>query len=249
MDEEIMNFQWFEYVMWDNIKDLRVRRMFNHPQGSSLHHNKLNMPFYVPSFTTTLPRWHRSQPGKRSCSAAGYFSDDLQPMRLRTNVQTFWMHDWNSSGLRTGQRFGWYALNVISLQCRMPHAEQPCNKSSHEYEKSPHQHELVKKDEPWQLPETHHQSQSQSRSSKRSRVSTLQTRNHQFLRRPSCQACTCQKLLSTSPRLFAKCHDSANLDHLECVRSIGMTLALWQEQQLVCASSCTHCSCIGPTPC
>ena len=45
-------------------------------------------------------------------------------MRLRTTVHTFWMHDWNSSGLRTGQRFGpRYALNVISLHCRMPHAE------------------------------------------------------------------------------------------------------------------------------
>ena len=41
------------------------------------------MPFYVLSFTTTLPHWHQSQLGKRLCSAAGSFWDDLQSLRLR----------------------------------------------------------------------------------------------------------------------------------------------------------------------
>ena len=74
-----------------------------------------------------------------------------------------------------------------------------------------------------QLPETHHLSQSQSRLSKRSRVSTRLTQNPQLLRRPSCQAYSCLKWLSTSPPPFAKCHDSVNQDHSACARNIGMT--------------------------
>ena len=102
-------------------KTCGARRTFNRPQVSSLLYNKLNMPFSEPSFTTTLTHWHRSQLGKRLCLAAGSSWDDLQSMRLRATVHTFWMSDWNSFGLRTGQ----------SLQCRMPHAEQPRSKSSH----------------------------------------------------------------------------------------------------------------------
>ena len=86
-----------------------------------------------------------------------------------------------------------------------------------------------KKDGPWQLQETHHQSQSQSRLFKRSRVSTRQTQNPQLLHRPSCETYSCQKSLSTSLPPSAKCHDSANLDRSACARNIGMTWALWQE--------------------
>ena len=146
MDEEIMDFQWFEHVTGDSIKELRGTTYVQPPQGSSLLHNKLNLPFHGPSFTTTPPLWPQSQLGKRLCSTAGSFWDDLQSMRLRATVRTFWMHDWNSFGLRSGQHFGpRYAPNVISLQCRMPHAEQPRNKSSHVYAKSLQKHALVKK--------------------------------------------------------------------------------------------------------
>ena len=120
-------------------KTCGARRTFNRPQGSSLLYNKLNMPFYVPSFTTTLPHWHQSQLGKRLFLAASSFWDDLQSMRLRATVHTFMMHDWKSFGLRTGQHFGpRYAPNVMSLQCRMPEAEQPRSKSSHVCAKSLH---------------------------------------------------------------------------------------------------------------
>ena len=64
----------------------------------------------------------------------------------------------------------------------------------------------------------------------------------QLLRRPSCQAYSCQKWLSTFLPHFAKCHDSMNQDHTACARNIGMTLVSCGEQQLVCASSCPHCS-------
>ena len=110
-------------------KTCGARRPFNRQQGSSLLCKMLNMPFHEPSFTTTLPHWHPSQLGKRLCSAAGSFWDDLQPMRLRATAHTFWMHDWNSFGPRTGQHFWpWYALNVIKLQCRI-RAEQTSSRS------------------------------------------------------------------------------------------------------------------------
>ena len=80
-----------------------------------------------------------------------------------------------------------------------------------------------KKEEPWQLPETRHQSQSRSRLFKRSRVSTLLTQNHRRQRRPSCRAFSCLKWLSLSLPHSERCHDSVNQDHLACVRYIGMT--------------------------
>ena len=43
MDEEIMNFQWFDHITWDSIN-------FEAQRSS-----KLNMPSFVPSSTTTLP--------------------------------------------------------------------------------------------------------------------------------------------------------------------------------------------------
>ena len=36
MDEEIMDFQWFEHVTWTASKTCGARRTFNRPQGSSL---------------------------------------------------------------------------------------------------------------------------------------------------------------------------------------------------------------------
>ena len=105
--------------------------------------------------------------------------------------------------------------------------------------KSLHQHVLVKKDEPQQLPETHHQSQSQSSWFKRSRVSTQQTENPQLPRRPLCQTYSFQKSLSSSPPLSTKCHDSVNLDRSACVLSIGVTLAHWWETA-ICLCKFSH---------
>ena len=137
-----------------------ARRVSSLPRSSSLHYNKHNMPSYVPSFTTTPPLWLQSQPGKRSCSVAGFFWDDLLSMRLTATVHTIWMDDRNSFGLKTGLLSGpWYVPNVMLLQCRMPHAERTSSRYSHVFVKLLHWHVLVKKGEPLQLPETHHQSQ------------------------------------------------------------------------------------------
>ena len=83
------------------------------------------MPFSGPSFTTTPPLWRQSQLGKRWCSAAGSFWDDLQSTPLRATAHTFWMRDWSSFGLRIGLLSGpWYVLNVMLLRCRTRRAER-----------------------------------------------------------------------------------------------------------------------------
>ena len=118
----------------------------------------------------------QSASGKRKCAACNlcrirFNHRDARLQKSEATVHTLWMHEWNSFGLRTGQHFGpRYASNVISLQCKMPHAEQPRSKNSDVCAKSPHFHVQVKKDDSRQQPETHHQSQSQSRLFKRSRI-------------------------------------------------------------------------------
>ena len=120
-------------------KTCGARRTLNHPQGSSFLYNKLNMPLFEPSFTTTLPHWHQSQLGKRLSSAAGSFWEDLQLTPLKATAHTFWMRDWSSFGLRTGLLSGpWYVLNVMLLRRRTRRAERTSSKSSHVYAKSLH---------------------------------------------------------------------------------------------------------------
>ena len=202
-----------------------ARRMSNLPRGSGLRCSKLNMPFSGPSFTTTPPLWRQSQLGKRWCSAAGSFWDDLQSTPLRATAHTFWMRDWSSFGLRIGLLSGpWYVLNVMLLQCRTRRAERTSSRCSHVFAKSLHWRVLVKKDEPQQLPEMHQQFQSQNRLSKRSRAFTQRTQNHQL----QCQPCSCLKWLGMSLSHSERCHDSVNQDHLACARNIGMTSALWR---------------------
>ena len=207
-----------------------AQRTSNRPRGSSLLYNKLNMPFLEPSFTTTPPHWRQSQPGKRWCLAAGPFWDDLQSMPLRATVHIYWIRDWSFFGLKIGQLSGpWYVLNVMLLQCRTRRARQISSKCSHVFAKLLHWRVLVKKDEPQQLPEPHHQFQSRSRLFKRSRVSTRLTQNQQLLCKPQCQPYSCLKWLSMSLPHSERCHDSVNQDRLACARNIGTILVLSQE--------------------
>ena len=120
-------------------KTCEALRMSNLPRGSGLHYSKLNMPFCVPSFTTTLHHWPQNQLGKRWCSAAGSFWDDLQSTPLRATAHTVWLRDWSSFGLRTGLLSGpWYVLNVMLLRCRTRRAERTSSRCSHVFAKSLH---------------------------------------------------------------------------------------------------------------
>ena len=146
------------------------------PRGLGLRCSKPYMPFSELSFTIIQPLWPQNQPGKRWCSAAGSFWDDLQSTLLRATAHTFWMRDWSFFGLRIGLLSGpWYVLNVMLLPFRTRHAEQISSKCSHVFVKLLHWRVLVKKDELWQLPETHRQCQSQNKLFKRSRAFILRT--------------------------------------------------------------------------
>ena len=184
------------------------------------------MPFSEPSFTITQPLWPQSQLGKGWCSAAGSFWNDPQSTPLTATAHTSWMRDWSFLGLRIGLLSGsWYAPNVMLLRCRTRHAERIRSRCSHVFAKLLHWRVLVKKDEPWQLPEMHHQFQSQNKLFKRFRASVLRTQNHPLL----CQPYSCLKWLSMSQLHSERCHDSLNQDHSACVRNIGMTSAPWRE--------------------
>ena len=93
MDEEIMDFQWFEHGTAS--KTCVAQRMSNLPRGSDSRCSKFHIPFSEPSFTTTPPHWRQNQPGKRWCLAAGSSWDDLQSTPLRATVPTSWMRGWS----------------------------------------------------------------------------------------------------------------------------------------------------------
>ena len=169
------------------------------PRGSDLRCSKPIVPFSDPSFKTTPPHWRQSQLGKCLCPVAGSSWVGLQSMRLKATAHTFWMRDWSSFMLKTGLLSGpWYVPSVMLLRCRTQRAERTSSKCSHVFAKSLHWRALVKKDDPWQLSEMHHQFQSQNKLFKSSRASILRTQNHRLQCQPQCQPYSCLKWLSMS---------------------------------------------------
>ena len=147
-----------------------AQRTSNLPRGSNLRCSKPNMPSFELLLTTTQPLRPQNQLGKRWCLAAGSSWDDLQSMPLRATVPTTWTRGWSFFGLKIGLLSGpWYVLNVTSLQCRTRRAGQISSKCSPVFAKLLHWRVLVKKEEPWKLPETRPQFQSLNKLFKRSR--------------------------------------------------------------------------------
>ena len=115
------------------------------------------------------------------------------------------------------------------LRCRTRHAERISSRCSHVFAKLLHWRVLVKKDEPWQLPETNRQFQSQNKLFKRSRASILRTQSHRHQRQFQCQPYSCLKWLSMFLQHYERCHDSVNQDNSACVRNFGVISAPWRE--------------------
>ena len=120
--DEKMPFAWMRRS-WtssgSNTSRGTASKTSNLPRGSDLRCSRPNMPSFELSFTTTQPLRPQNQPGKRWCSAAGFFWDDLQSMPLRATVHIYWIRDWSFFGLKIGLLSGpWYVLNVMLLQCR-----------------------------------------------------------------------------------------------------------------------------------
>ena len=120
-----MDFQWFDKVSWDSIKDAAPRTS-SHRHGSSLLCNKLSMPSYVPSHIMVPPRWHLNQHGRFLCSAAGSSWAVLRSTLQRATARISWKPDLTSSG-PSGP---WFVPNVTLHLFSAPHANLP-NKNSH----------------------------------------------------------------------------------------------------------------------
>ena len=164
------------------------------PTSQEVQSSKPNMPSFELSFTTTQPLQPQNQPGKCWCSAAGSSWDDLQSMPLRATVPTTWMRGWSFFGLKIGLLFGpWYVLNVMLPRCRTRCAERRSSRCSHVFAKLLLWRVLVKKEEPWQPPETRPQFQSPNKLFKRSKAFILLTQNHRRQRQLQFQLCSCQK--------------------------------------------------------
>ena len=183
MDEEIMDFQWFEHVTWDSIKDLRgttyvqppTRFRFALQQAQHailraiIHNNPTSLASESAWKALVLSSWLLL--GRPAVNA----SESNCAHFLDARLNLFFC-------LRIGLLSGpWYVPNVMLLRCRTRHAERTSSRCSHVFAKLLHWRVLVKKDEPWQLPETHHQFQSQNKLFKRSRASILLTQNHRLL--------------------------------------------------------------------
>ena len=119
MDDEIMNFLWFDNVTWDSIKDLRGTKYVQPTPRFNFALQQAQHAILRAIITITLLHWLPSQPEKLSCSVAGSSWDDPLSTRPRATVLTTWMPGWASSGPKTGQRSGlWYVLNVTLHLCK-----------------------------------------------------------------------------------------------------------------------------------
>ena len=223
MDEEIMNFQWFEHVTWDSVKDLRGTTYVQSPTSlrfalqqaqhailRAIIHNNPTSPASESAWKVlVLSSWLLL--GRSNCS---HFLD--------ARLELFF-------GLRTGLLSGpWYVPNVMLLQCRKRRAGRTSNRCSHVFAKLLQWRALVKKDELWQLPETHRQCQAQNKLFKKSRAFILRTQNHRRLCQRQCQPCSCLKWPNMSLLHSERCLESVNQDHSACVRNIGMTSDPWR---------------------
>ena len=138
MDEEFVNFQWFEHVTWNSIKDLRgttylqlpIRFKFALQQAQHailraiIHNNPSSLASEPAWKALVLSSWLLL--GRPAASA----SETNCAHFLDARLELFWAGDWSALG-------AWYVLKVTLRQCRMPHAEKPHSRSSHEYAKSP----------------------------------------------------------------------------------------------------------------
>ena len=140
MDEEIMDFQWFEHVTWDSIKDLRgttyvqpptrfrfALQQAQHAILRAIVHNNPTSPASESAWKAlVLSSWLLL--GRPAVNA----SESNCAHFLDARLELFF-------GLRIGLLFGpWYVLNVTLLRCKTRHAERISNKCSHAYVKLLH---------------------------------------------------------------------------------------------------------------
>ena len=195
MDEEIMDFQWFEHVTWNSIKDLRGTTCVQPPTRFRFALQQAQHAI-LRAFVHNNP----TSPASESAWKALVLSSWLLLGRPAVNAsESNCAHyldarGWSFFGLKIGQLFGpWYVLNVMLPRCRTRCAERTSCRCSHVFAKLLLWRVLEKKEEPWQLPETRTQIQSPNKLFKRSKTFILLTQNRQRQRQLQFQLCSCQK--------------------------------------------------------
>ena len=137
MDEEIMDFQWFEQVKWDSIKDLRgtlyvqpptrfrfALQQAQHAIFRAIIHNNPTSPASESAWKAlVLSSWLLL--GRLAVNA----SESNCAHFLDARLELFWAEDWSGP---------WYVLNVMLLQCRTRRAGQISSKCSHVFAKLLH---------------------------------------------------------------------------------------------------------------
>ena len=101
MDEEIMDFQWFQCVSWNSVKDLRGTPHVQPPRRFKFALQQAQHAILRAIMHNNPPLWPPSQLGNLLCSAAGSSWDGVLSARRKATVLTTWMPD--SSGLKTVQ--------------------------------------------------------------------------------------------------------------------------------------------------
>ena len=230
MDEEIMDFQWFEHVTWDSIKDLRgttyvqppTRFKFALQQAQHailraiIHNNPTSSASESAWKALVLSSWLLL--GRPAVNA----SESNCAHFLDARLELFWAEDWSALWAMVRSE-----CDVAPVQNTARRTES--SKSSHVFAKLLHCPVLVKKEELWRLPETRPQFQSLNKLFKKSRAFILRIQSHRHQRQLQSQPCSCLKLLSRSLLRSEQCPDSVNQDLSACVLNTGTILALWQE--------------------
>ena len=153
MDEEIMNFQWFDHVTWDSIKDLRGTTYVEPPpifrfalqQGQHallcavMHHGPPPPASESAWKILVFSSWLLL--GRAVINPAGSSCAHFLEARLDLS----WSEDWPA--------LSWFVLNATLPQSSAPHANQ-LNRSCHVSAKLPPLPNEEQQDAPWLQPGT-----------------------------------------------------------------------------------------------
>ena len=230
MDEVIMDFQWFDQVSWDSIKDLRgttyvqpptrfkfALQQAQHAILRAITHNSPSSPASESAWKALiLSSWLLL--GRPAVNA----SESNCAHYLDARLELFWAEDWSA------------LWAMVRAECDVA----PVQNTMRRTDKQQMQSRIRKiatlartgeKRKSLGSRPKRHQFQSPNKLFKRSRASILRTQNHRRLRQLQFQPCSCEKLPSMSLLRSERCLDSVNQDLSACVLNTGMILGPWQE--------------------
>ena len=98
MDEEIMDFQWFDYVTWDSIKDLRGTTCVQPPTRFRFALQQAQHAIFRAIIHNNPTSLASESAWKALVLSSWLLLDDPQSTPLRATAHTPWMLDWSFFG-------------------------------------------------------------------------------------------------------------------------------------------------------